>query len=128
MPQGTLIDKQYLYARDVVTIFGRGVGAGAANLTGVKGKGVESIVRTGVGLHTITLSSQWAGFLLFGATVIDVTAPAGWDVEVVEELVATSKTVKIAIFKTGVAAELTTDETLLFSITLSNTSQKPADF
>jgi hypothetical protein len=124
----TLIGKQYTLERDVVRLYGMGIGAGAANLTGVKGKGITSIVRTGVGAHTITLANKWNGFLNFAACIVDTTTPDDWEVTLVEELVATSKTIKIAIFKGGTAAELTTDELIKFEIVLSNTAQKPTGY
>ena len=124
----TLIGKQYSLERDVVRLYGMGVGAATSNLTGVKGKGITSIVRTGVGLHTITLANKWNGFLMADFCIIDATTPDDWEVTVVEELVATSRTVKIAIFKGGTAADLSTDEKIKFELVLSNTVQLPTGY
>lgn len=122
------LSTQYTAEPDVVRLFGRGTGASTSALTSVKGKGIASIARTGVGAHTITLTDKWDGFLMFSAAVIDATSADDWNVTLVEELVNTSKTVKIAIFKGGTAADLTTDEKILFEIVVSRTSQKPAGF
>jgi hypothetical protein len=119
---------QYTAEPDVVRLFGRATGASTSALTSVKGKGIASIARTGVGAHTITLTDRWEGFLMFAACVIDTTTPDDWEVTVVEELVATSKTVKIAVFKGGTATDLTTDEKILFELVVSRTDQLPAGF
>ena len=122
------LSKQYTAEPDVVRLFGRGTGASTSALTSVKGKGIASIARTGVGAHTITLSDRWEGFLMFSACVIDPGSTDDWEVTVVEELVASSKTVKIAVFKGGTAADLTTGEKILFEIVVSRTDQLPAGF
>lgn len=126
----TLIGKQYTLERDVVRLYAMGVGAATSNLTGVKGKGVASITRTGVGAHTITLSNTYNGFLAASFTVIDATTPDDWEVVIVDEAVATaaSKFVKIAIFKGGTAADLSTDEKIKIELTLSNSKQFPTGY
>lgn len=120
---------QFTMERNVLRLFGRGTGAATSNLTGVKGAGVTSIVRTGVGSHTITLADKWPGLLMFSASILDANAtPDDWEVTVVEELVATSKTIKIAIFKGGAATDLTTDRKLLFEAVLSNNTTPPKGY
>jgi hypothetical protein len=109
-------------------LFGRGTGAATSTLTSIKGKGIASIARTGVGAHTITLTQKWQGLLMFSAAIIDATTADDWEVTVVEDAVAASKTVKIAIFKGGTAADLSTDEKILFEVVLSKTKQLPAGF
>lgn len=114
---------QFTMERDVVRLFGRGTGAGAADLTGVKGAGLAATAafdQTGTGLYTINLADKWPGLLMFSAAVIDATSPDDWEVVVVSEAVATSKTIDIAVFKGGVAADLSTDEKLLVEVVLSN--------
>lgn len=119
---------QYTLERDVVRLYARGTGAGASALTSVKGKGITSITRTGVGTHTITLADKYNGFLMFKAAIIDATSADDWEVTVTEELVSTSKTVKIAIFKGGTAADLSTDEKILLEIVLSNSAALPVGY
>jgi hypothetical protein len=125
-----MTNKQYSLERDVVLLYGRGTGGGnGAALTSVKGKGIASITRTGTGAHTITLADKYNGFLMFKASVIDANAtPDDFEVTVVEELVATSKTIKIVIFDGGTATDLATDKKLLFQITLSNSAQLPQGY
>lgn len=120
-------DRRYSLERDVVEIFLRGTGAATSSLTSVKGKGVASITRTGVGAHTITLSDNYGGMLMFQAAVIDPTSPAVWTVICNQDL--SSKTVKITIFNAaGSAADLSTDEKLLVKMTFSNSSQVPLGY
>lgn len=111
--------------RDVCLIFGGGTGAATSNLTSVVGAGITSITRTGVGLHTITLSDKWKNLLYVDGTVIDATTPDDWEFVVVSEAVATSKTIAIALFKGGTAADLSTDEKIKIMIALSDTAQPP---
>lgn len=122
------ISQQYSTEPDVVRLFARGTGASTSNLTSVKGKGITSIVRTGTGAHTITLTDKWNGFLMLSAAVISTATADDYEVTVTEELVATSKTVKIVIFKGGTAADLQTTDKLLLEIVVSRTAQKPAGF
>lgn len=120
---------QFSLERDVVRIFGSGIGAGAANLTSIKGAGVASVAQTATGKYTITLRDKWPGLLMFKGTVVDANATTDdWEVVVVEELVATSKTVKIAVFKGGTLTDLTSDRKLLFEIVIQNTSQLPRGY
>jgi hypothetical protein len=119
---------QYTAEPDVVRLFGRGTGAATSTLTSIKGKGISTIARTGVGAHTITFRDKWMGFLMFSACILDATTPDDWEVVVIEDAVLASKTLKIAIFKGGTAADLSTDEKILFEVVLSKTSQKPAGF
>lgn len=119
---------QYSAEPDVVRLFGRGTGAATSALTSVKGKGIASIARGGVGAHTITLSDKYAGFLMFSACILDATTPDDWEVLVTAETVNSTKTVAIQVFKGGTAADLSTDEKILFELVVSKTSQKPAGF
>lgn len=111
----------------VVMIHARGTGAGAANLTSVKGNGITSITRTGVGTHRITLARKFQGLLNVIANIIDVTTPDDWEVNVLTDLTS-NQTIDIAIYKSGAAAELTSDEKLLLTLVLQDTSAKPAGF
>jgi hypothetical protein len=112
--------------REVVKLWAKGVGAGAADLTGLEsaGGGVESIEHDGsTGLYTVTLADKYAGLLQVGENVIDATSPDDWKVVVVAEDVAGAKTINIAVFKGGALTDLTTDDTLLLELTLKNTQQ-----
>jgi len=127
MPINQFVEQQQVNVGGVVTLHARGTGAGAANLTGVKGNGITSITRTGVGTHRITLARKYAGLLNVIANVIDVTTPDDWEVNVLTDLTS-NQTIDIAIYKGGIAAELTTDEKLLLSLILQDTAAKPAGF
>lgn len=111
--------------REAVTLWGSGVGAGAADLTGVvsAGKGIVSVVRTGTGLYTINLGEKYNSLLGFDFAVLDPTATAAWAVTPMVVDVAGAKTITITVFKAGVAADLTSDETLYLEISLSNTQR-----
>ena len=123
---------QFTLERDVVRIFGRGTGAAAADMTAVKGKGVstasDAIDQTGTGLYSINLTDKWNGLLMFSAAVVDPNSVDDWEVVLVSETVASTKKVNIAVFKAGAAANLSTDETLLFEIVVCNNAQKPVSY
>ena len=121
-----LVDHSFSLERDVVSLFGGGTGNGTSNLSAVKGKGVQSVTRSGVGLHTIRLTDKWVGLLNFKSCVVDATSPTAWQVEVVSETVASTKQVKIAVFKNGTAADLTSDEKLRFELVLAAGTQIPS--
>jgi hypothetical protein len=125
MTINTFFQEQYVNLGGVVTLHGRATGAGASALTAQKGP--WAITRTGIGLHTITLNRKFAGLLQLTGTVIDVTTPDDWVVVPTTDLTS-GQTIGIAIFKGGVAAELTTDEKILLSVTVQDTAVKPAGF
>ena len=125
MTINTFFDEQYTNLGGVVTLHGRGTGAATSALTSQKGP--WAITRTGVGLHTITLNRKFAGLLNANFSVIDVTTEDDWEVVLKTDLTS-NQTVGIAIFKGGVAADLSTDEKLLISLTLQDTAAKPAGF
>ena len=121
---------------DVVKIFGRGVGAAAANLTGVQG--VVSVVHTGTGLYTVNLPRKYAGLLNLQWQVISTTA-ANWLVTVISENVvgasATAGSIAISVLSSAAgsaaapaAANLSTAQTLLLEITVADTDTKPSGF
>ena len=125
MTINTFFDEQFTNLGGIVTCHCRATGAGASALTAQKGP--WAITRTGVGLHTITLNRKFAGLLNAQFAVIDVTTPDDWVVVPTTDLTS-NQTIGIAIFKGGVAAELTTDEKLLITLVLQDTSAKPAGF
>ncbi len=106
-----------------IVIFGKGTGAGAADLTAVLTAGIATIAETATGLYTITLQDKYNSLLWCAGQVIDATTPDDWEVVVVSEDVAAAKTIHIAVFKGGTLTDLTTDEKLLLNIVLSNSAK-----
>lgn len=127
MPVNQFFSESQQNLGGVVMIHARGTGAGAANMTGVKGNGITSIARTGIGTHRITLARKYAGLLNVIGNVLDVTTPDDWEVVVLTDLTS-NQTVDIGIYKGGAAAELTTDEKLLLTLVLQDTQTKPSGF
>ncbi len=111
----------------VVMLHARGTGAATSSLTAVKGVGIASIARTGVGTHRVTLARKFAGLLNVIGNVIDVTSPDDWTVNAITDL-TNNLTVDIQVFKGGAATDLSTDEKLLLTIVLQDTAAKPAGF
>lgn len=109
----------------VVKIFARGTGAGAANLTSVKG--VTSIAETATGKYTVTLDRKFQGLLMVSGVVIDPTSVDDWEVSLESDLTS-NQTFGILVTKSGTATDLTTDEKLLLEITVQDTATKPAAF
>jgi hypothetical protein len=110
----------------VFELFLKGPGAGAANITLTHGLGVNpTLVYAATGKYTITLSDKWAALLHYNGAVIDATTEDDWEVVVLTETVASTKTIQIAVFKGGTAAALTTDEILMLRLTMLNTSAIP---
>lgn len=109
----------------VVKIYARGTGAGAANLTAVKG--VTSIAETATGKYTVTLDRKYAGLLMVTGIVIDPTSVDDWEVTLESDLTS-NQTFGILVTKSGTAADLTTDEKLLLEITVQDTKALPAGF
>lgn len=128
-----MTDRRYALERDVVEIYGRCTGAGAANPTAVKGKGIVSITRSGVGLYTITLDTPWMALLDFNPIVVGPTATGHWEVNVVSETLSSTKTINIAVWGAATATapalkDLTAAERLQFTITASNSTQVPLGY
>ena len=122
---------QFTMERDVVRIFGRGTGAGAANCTAVKGMGLATtnpIDQTATGRYTINLADKWPGLLMFRAAIVDATTPDDWEVVMVSEDVASAKQILIAVFKGGTLTDLTTDNKILFEIVISNSTKLPRGY
>jgi len=116
--------------REQVTLTGKCVGAAAANPTGLKGIGITSVTRSNTGLYTITLADKYAALLMAKFTVIDSTGTKQYTVTMSAVDVVSAKTINIttasAAFGSAPAvANLATTETLLFELTLSNTTQLP---
>jgi hypothetical protein len=109
---------------DIVAIFGKATGAGAANLTALTGPGIASVAyNAATGKLKVTLEDKWAALLYADATIIDPTGVDDWEFVVESELVATSKTIDIAVFKGGALADLTTDEKIMLHIVVTNSAR-----
>lgn len=107
-----------------ILIFGKGTGAGAANLTALQSAAaIASIAETATGLYTVTLADKYNSLLWCSGAVIDANSPDDWEVSVVSEDVAGAKTISIAVFKGGTLTDLTTDEKLMLQIVCSNSAR-----
>jgi hypothetical protein len=110
--------------RELVILAAKATGAGAANLTNISARcGVVSIVRTGAGLYTVNLDTRYQELRHLSYNVVDPTAPDDWTVNITTDLVANGNSFGIAVYKGGVAADLTTDEKLTLEIVLKNSSR-----
>ena len=114
----------YSLQRDVVNLFLKGVGAGAADLTGVlTSTGIKSVHETGTGAYDITLTDKYNSLLMASFNVIDAGTIDDWEVVLATDL-TNSNVISIQVFKGGTATDLTTSQTLIGKISLSNT-QRP---
>lgn len=104
-------------------IYASGTGAGAANLTSVKG--VASIAETATGKYTVTLNHKVKQLLWVQGVVVDPTSVDDWEVSVETDL-TTNNAFGIFVTKSGTAADLTTDEKLLLVIHVQDSSTLPA--
>lgn len=109
-------------------IFARGVGAGAADLTGLSANGgsagVASIkYNSATGKLLVTLEDKWTALQNVSAQVIDTTTQAQWVVNVDAETVASTKTITLSVWKAGSLANLSTDEVLLLEISVMNSAR-----
>lgn len=105
-------------------IFGRAIGAATSNMTGLEGPGITSIVRGGVGIHTITLDQKYQGLLMAGFAVVDTGTIDDWEVTLDTDLTS-GNTFVINVFKGGAAADLPTTTVLLIELTLNSSAVKP---
>lgn len=107
--------------RRMVILAGKGVGAGAATLTGLVAPGVASVTHLGsTGKYRITLDDKYDALLALTANVEDLTTPDDWAVTIDSETVSSDKRINISIWKGGLLADLTTDEKLHFIACLRN--------
>lgn len=105
-------------------IFGRAVGAATSDMTGLEGPGIASIVRGGVGIHTITLSEKYQGLLMASFAVVDTGTIDDWEVTLDTDL-SSGNSFVINVFKGGTAADMPTTATLLMELTMNNSAVKP---
>lgn len=104
-------------------IYASGTGAGAANLTSVKG--VASIAETATGKYTVTLDHKVQKLLWVQGIVVDPTSVDDWSVAVETDL-TTNNAFGIFVTKSGTATDLTTDEKLLLVIHVQDSATLPA--
>lgn len=110
--------------RELVILACKATGAGAADLTSLSSRcGVSSIAHTDTGKYTVTLDAKYQELRSVHGTVIDATTPDDWEVVVETDLTANTATFGIVVFKGGTAADLTTDEKLMLTIFLKNSSR-----
>lgn len=124
----TLFSKTF--NREQNTITAKCVGNAGANPTNVRGLGVASITWVSTGKYLVTLQDKWNALLQFEANVLDSTGAKHFRITPSAEDVATGKTITFEVFAgaTTVAptrADLAATETLMLTLTLSNTAQKP---
>lgn len=126
-------NQQFTMVRDMWSLFGRCVGAAAADPTGLKGIGILSITRSSSGKYVITLNDKWNALLGYNFRVIDSTGLQHYSITVSAETVATTKTITIEVFAaaTTVAptrADLAATDILLIELNLSNSKQVPTGY
>lgn len=115
--------------RNVVELFGRMTGAGAAALTGVNCLG-WTIVRTGIGLFTITLEDMYPladdgtpAFLGFSCSRQSAAASGTGEFQLITDNSATSaKTLLVRYAVAGAAADITAADVVFLGIIFRNTS------
>lgn len=108
--------------RDVTLIFSGCTGNATSQPTSVRGPGVTSIVRSGVGVLTVTLTDKWNNILFVTGSVIDAGTVDDWEITITA-ISASSKTVALQVFKGGAAADLPTTAQLRLMIAVGNTTQ-----
>lgn len=124
MTINSMFRQQKVNVPGLVTLFGRCVGAATSDVTGLVGMGIASIARTNVGIHTVTLGAKYAGLLGWKCAVIDTGTIDDWEVTLDTDL-SSGNSFVIQVFKGGTAADLPTTATLLFEISLQDSSVKP---
>lgn len=124
MAINSMFQRQLVNVPGLTSLFGRCVGAATSNVTGLVGMGITSIVRSGVGTHTVTLGKKYAGLLGANFAVIDTGTIDDWEVTLDTDLTS-GNAFDIQVFKGGTAADLPTTATLLFEISVQDSSVKP---
>lgn len=125
----TLFSKTF--NREQNTITAKCVGNAGANPTSVRGLGVASITWVSTGKYLVTLQDKWNALLQCEANVLDSTGTKHFRITPsAETLSSGGKTITLEVFSgaTTVAptrADLAATETLMLTLTLSNTAQKP---
>lgn len=114
-----------------VDLYARGVGNGAASLTGVKG--VTSIAWVSTGKYTVTLPKKYAGLVNVTGSVVNSAGTTLSQVFASADAVASAGTITIEVFGGLTAAaparrDLTSADTLLLVISVMDSAQRPAKF
>lgn len=112
-----------------LTLHVSGIGAGAADLTSVKG--ATLIDQTATGLYTVTLPRAFAGLISVTGMVMSSTA-ANWQVQLRSHTVATDGKFLIAILSAAdnaatapTVTDLTTSQKLMLTVVVQDTAAKP---
>jgi hypothetical protein len=107
-----------------------GIGAGAADLTSVKG--ATLIDQTATGLYTVTLPRVYDGLINVVGMVMSSTA-ANWQVQLRSHTVGTDGKFLIAILSAAdnaatapTVTNLSTSEKLLLTVTVQDTAANPS--
>ena len=119
--------EQFTMERAPCTLYFRATGAATSALTAVRGKGITSITRSGVGIFSLLLDAKYNGLLQILFNVIDVGTVDDWEVTPTSDL-TTGNTITFQVFKSGTAADLPTTAKLLGSVVLSNTASLPVGY
>ncbi len=105
-------------------LFLKGVGNTINNITLDYGLGFNpTVVRTGPGAYTITLTDTWNACMGAWFNVVDTGTIDDWEVIIDTDLA--SKTIAIQVFQGGLAADLPTTATLVGRVVLLNSTAKP---
>jgi len=113
-----------------LTLHVSGIGAGAADLTSVKG--ATLIDQTATGLYTVTLPRAYAGLVSVTGSVMSSTV-ANWQVQPRSHTVTTDGKFLIAILSAAdnaatapTATNLDTGQKLMLTVIVQDTAAKPS--
>lgn len=117
--------------RKIVKLYGKFTGAGAAAITSVDCLGF-TIVRTGVGLFTITLDDQWPTsddttatppLLAIQCSRLSAAVRATGEMQaIVDSSAAAAKTITTRWAEAGAVADVTSGDVIRLELTFRNTS------
>jgi hypothetical protein len=122
---------------DTADADGTGTAATApGGVTSTHGKGVLSIASDpdytaaalGKGLFTITLKDMHAGLLNVKGCVVSSATADDYEFVVLSETVATTKIVRVQMFKGGAIAAPQSTEKVFFELVLATSSMKPLSY
>ena len=107
--------------RGLVMVCGNGTGAGAADLTGVVGKGISAITQQATGTYRIELEDSYPLLLSCSFNVLHATADFEVNASVIN-LTATIPFVEVRTQTGGAETDLTSSEILFVNLVFRNTS------
>lgn len=124
-------NESYALQRDVVRLYCKATCTAPsgtdtkATLAQNAGGGVASVVQaeTGAGVITITLANKYTQFLGLRVTPVDAGTVDDWEFIPTAVDVASAKTITLAAFKGGTAADVPNTCPLYLEIVLTNTSR-----